>query len=115
MTNKKTHQFGILAERITILFLRLKGYKILFWRYKTVFGEIDIIAKKGKMIVVIEVKARKSKTAIEELLQPKQVSRIKKTTELFLANNTKFRKCPIRFDFVMMNKFYFPRHLRGYF
>ena len=42
MIKKQTHQFGILAERVSILFLRLKGYKILKWRYKSHFGEIDI-------------------------------------------------------------------------
>lgn len=111
---KQTYQFGILAEKITMCFLRLKGYKILFWRYKTFFGEIDIIAKKGKMIVIVEVKARKSQSTIEEVLHPKQVERIKRATEFFLLKNPQFRGYPIRFDFLLVNKFLLPKHYKNF-
>ncbi len=52
-------KFGLFAEKATMLFLWIKGYKIIAWRYKNNLGEIDIIALKGKFIVFIEVKARK--------------------------------------------------------
>ena len=60
-TKKQTYNFGILAEKIAISFLRLKGYEILEWRFKTKVGEVDIIAKKSDVIIAVEVKARSKK------------------------------------------------------
>jgi len=109
---KKTYQFGVLAERITILFLRLKGYKILAWRYKTYFGEIDIVASKGKVLAIIEVKARKSEINFEEVLRPKQIQRIKKAAEFFLSRHQKFHNHQVRFDFVFVGRSLWPKHYK---
>ena len=114
MKKKKTYQFGILSEKISILFLRLKGYQILAWRYKTYFGEIDIIAKRGRVIAIIEVKARRYETTFEEVLRPNQIQRVKKATEFFLSKNQKFQNHLIRFDFIAVNKFLLPRHYQNF-
>ncbi len=112
---KKTHQFGMLAEKVVILFLRLKGYKILAWRFKTKVGEIDIIAKKSNIIIIIEVKARKSKALVEEILQNKQIARLKRATEFFIAKNPKYDNMAIRFDFIEVNRFFIPTHNKNFF
>jgi putative endonuclease len=115
MTKKQTHQFGILAERISILFLRLKGYKILKWRYRSYFGEIDIIAKKSRCIILIEVKARRNSRIIsEEVLRPKQIERIKKSAQFFISQNPHFQNYNIRFDFIEINRFLLPRHYSNF-
>lgn len=115
LKHKKAYNFGIFAEKIVLLYLFLKGYKILFWRYKTYFGEIDIIAKKGKMLAIIEVKARKSKAQIDEILSPKQISRIKNAVEFFLVKKPEFRSYIIRFDFVFVGKFFTIKHYQNMF
>jgi Holliday junction resolvase-like predicted endonuclease len=59
---KKTYQFGYFAEKYVMIFLWIKGYKILAHRYKSSFGEIDIIAKiffyivDSFLIYLIEIK-----------------------------------------------------------
>lgn len=50
--------FGLNAETIAALWLRLKFYKILERRYRIREGEIDIIATRGSTIAFVEVKAR---------------------------------------------------------
>ncbi len=104
-TKIKTYQKGIFAEKLTIFFLILKGYKILKNRYKTGFGEIDILARRSKTIVAIEVKFR-SKTQIsnEEALQKRQIERLKKALELFILKNPKFHQYKLRIDLVLVNK-----------
>ena len=53
-------QFGKESESLAVGMLKKKGYQILETNYMTKLGEIDIIAKDGKALVFIEVKARKT-------------------------------------------------------
>lgn len=57
---RKAEKRGRRGEYLAAAALILKGYSILEMRYKTPMGEIDIIARRGKLIVFIEVKARPS-------------------------------------------------------
>ncbi|RMD50459.1 DUF91 domain-containing protein [Candidatus Parcubacteria bacterium] len=52
--------FGDKSEAKAVKFLRAAGYKILIRNYRTVFGEVDIVAKDGDEFVFVEVKARHS-------------------------------------------------------
>ncbi len=51
---------GRAGEKLAVDFLKKKGFKILKTNYKTVVGEIDIIAQDKDYIVFIEVKTRSS-------------------------------------------------------
>ncbi len=117
--NKKSkhykYKFGIVAEKIVIFFLILKFYRIIEWRYKNYFGEIDIIAEKNGIIIFIEVKARRQKASVEEVLHNHQILRIKKAAESFVAKNKKFHQYLWRFDFIEVNKFYIPKHHKNFF
>ena len=53
-------QFGKESESLAVRTLKEKGYDILETNYVTKVGEIDIIAKEGKALVFVEVKARKN-------------------------------------------------------
>lgn len=52
-------QVGRLAESLAIVALKQKGYSILESNFANRFGEIDIIAKDGDILVFVEVKAKK--------------------------------------------------------
>jgi putative endonuclease len=105
--SKKTYQFGYFAEKYVMIFLWIKGYKILKHRYKSSFGEIDVIAKKKNFIVFIEVKARYKKINIENVLTAHQIQRIKKSAEDFIAKNRKLQNCSRRFDFIEVRPIFF--------
>ncbi len=111
---KSTYYFGLFAERVVILYLRLCGYRILAWRYKTNFGEIDIIAKKSNLIALVEVKARRRKVSLIEMLLPKQINRMKKTAEFFLFKNPALRKHVLRFDFAEVNRFFVIKYHKNF-
>ena len=51
---------GILGESLACAELERRGYAILARRYRTRFGEIDIISERGGVVVFVEVKARRS-------------------------------------------------------
>jgi putative endonuclease len=56
----KAYKLGHFAEFLAVIFLFLKGYSILQRRYRSPFGEIDLIAKRGQTMIFCEVKARKN-------------------------------------------------------
>jgi putative endonuclease len=100
----KSYKFGKFAEFIATIYLRLKFYKIIARRYKTKFGEIDIIAHRGNKLVAIEVKARKNlhkNLNIEEILTNYQTIRIKNAICYFLHCNPRYKDCLIRFDLIL--------------
>lgn len=102
---------GKIAEWIAQCLLRLKGYTLIHKRYKTPLGEIDIIAQRGKLLLFVEVKKRFSLTQSAESITYAQQSRICRAASLFL------KKTPFhgqkRFDILLLNRFYFPKHIKG--
>lgn len=58
MSNDARHTLGKTGEDLACRTLRRLGYEILARRYRTRFGEIDIVAKDGPTIVFVEVKSR---------------------------------------------------------
>ncbi len=57
---KKHQEIGIIGEQLAQNFLIGEGYQILECNWRFSKAEIDIIAKKGEMLVFVEVKTRSS-------------------------------------------------------
>jgi putative endonuclease len=89
---------GVLAEKRAVAQLRLHGYKILKERYKTKFGEIDVIAQKGDLIAFIEVKAHQSVEASLYAVTPRTRKRIEQSALWFLSENPEYSDFGMRFD-----------------
>jgi putative endonuclease len=67
--------FGKQGEDLAVKELQRRGYAILARRYRTRFGEIDIVAQDEATVVFVEVKARRSSrcgTAAEAVSRHKQ-------------------------------------------
>ena len=58
MKRQRAERGGRRAEFIASWWLRLHGWRILARRARTPLGEVDLVAKKGRMIAFVEVKAR---------------------------------------------------------
>ena len=56
----RAYRHGLFAETVAALLLRLKGHRIIARRYKTLVGEIDLVALKGKRLAFVEVKQRRT-------------------------------------------------------
>lgn len=91
---------GIVAEYFAAALLRLKGYKILEHRYKTPWGEIDLIAKRRNLLVLVEVKRRKTLKIGLEAILPKQRSRIEKASQVYIGS-AKIKFDQVRFDVIV--------------
>ena len=58
MPSDNRQSLGKRGEDLACAELRRRGYAILARRYRTRFGEIDIVAREGDTFVFVEVKAR---------------------------------------------------------
>lgn len=88
MNNKSTGQYG---ESLAASYLKKKGYSILTRNFACRAGEIDIIAKKGRLITFIEVKTRyslKFGLPCESVTSTKQ-EHLRKTAECYIAANSR--------------------------
>ncbi len=96
---------GLFWERISAVYLFLKGYKIREFNFGTRLGEIDIICEKGDTLVFVEVKYRKKTDfgRAEEFVDKRKISKIVKTAKLYLASENEDKK--IRFDVIAVNGF----------
>ena len=54
------NDFGKLGEELAVNYLVGKGYQILERNWHNIHTEIDIVAKDGKFLVIVEVKARQT-------------------------------------------------------
>lgn len=114
MINKKrkAYSFGTMAEIISIIYLMLKGYRVLTRRFKTPVGEVDIVAKQKKTLVMVEVKARKNKET-EEVITSRQMDRIMNAAALFIAKKPEFATFPVRMDLIIIHPWKLPRHIKN--
>lgn len=110
----KSYYLGFLSEYIALLFLILKGYRLVEHRYKNYFGEIDILVRKKDLLIAVEVKARKGNIVVEEVLSDYQARRIKNAAEHFIAKNKYYQKCGIRFDLIIVKSLFNIRHIKDY-
>lgn len=60
LKSKKNKEFGEFCEDKACEYLIKKGFKILEKGFRYKRGEIDIIAKKNKLLIFVEVKGRKN-------------------------------------------------------
>ena len=84
--------------------LERRGYAILERRYRTRYGEIDIIAREGATTVFIEVKVRATGEcgSAAEAVTPRKQRRLASMALDYLARTTA-TEIPCRFDVVAID------------
>ena len=112
------HATGLIAEALCRLALRLKGYRIIASRYRSPLGEIDIVAARGKVIAVVEVKARADYNAAASAISPRQQERLHRAAQDFLSHHPQFQNYDLRFDAMLCAPrahalFYWPVHIKN--
>lgn len=89
---------GEWGEELTAAYLRKRGYLLLASRYRCRHGEVDLIAKKGKILCFVEVKTRTNLSCglPREYVDERKQNRFRTTAAYYLAQ--KELDCPVRFD-----------------
>ena len=107
---RKAERRGHRAEWLAVLFLRLKGYRVVATRYKTHAGEIDIIARKGDLAIFVEVKARRETQVAIDAVTPSAMRRIRAASDVWLARQPDFNRLSQRYDIIACLPGRLPRH-----
>jgi putative endonuclease len=94
---------GQLAEDLACLYLRERGYQIVERNWRSAFGELDIVARDGDTLAIVEVKARSGSAfgGAEEALEPYKRRRIVTASRAYLACSQ--AELPVRFDVVAVH------------
>jgi len=104
-------KLGVSAESRAAMLLIAKAYRILARRWKTPFGEIDIVARRRRTLVFVEVKARATADEAMEAVTERNRQRIISAAELWLAHRPEDGKGDVRFDVIVVTPGKLPQHI----
>lgn len=103
---------GRQAERRAALWLRLKGYSILAARVKLPAGEIDLVARKGRLIAFVEVKMRTRRDDAPGSVSVQSWQRISRAAEAWMGQRPRFSDFGWRYDIIALAPGRLPQHLK---
>lgn len=110
MNRQQAEKRGRGAETIACWYLRLRGWQILARRARVPGGEVDIVARRGRTLAFVEVKARASEEAAAMALDNWRLRRVAVAAER-LAPRYMREGDDIRIDALFIVPRRWPRHL----
>jgi putative endonuclease len=102
---------GLSAEGRAAAYLMAKGYRILAKRFRTPYGEIDLVVRKRNLLAFVEVKARASLDEAAYAVTPRQQQRIIAAAQAWLMTHPEHAEFDMRFDAMLIAPKRLPRHL----
>lgn len=112
MKRQAAERGGRKAEALAAWWLRLKGWRILATRARTPVGEVDLVARRGRILAFIEVKARATATDAELALDDFRLRRVARAAEA-LAPRYARPGDDLRIDAIFIVPGRWPRHMEN--
>ena len=108
---------GRFGEQLAARTLSETGLRILARNWRSPAGEIDIIARRGQILVVVEVKRRPDFTSALTAISPRQQARLVRAAQAFQARRADCAGLTLRFDVIVFAGHRWldgrwPRHLK---
>lgn len=111
---QRSERAGRRFEAWAALYLTLRGFWIVARRLRTPVGEIDLVARRGRLLVFAEVKARTSAQGAADVLSGIQTARIRRAAQWYLmAPDAMAGVTEMRFDVIVMRPFAWPHHIEN--
>ncbi len=100
----KHNEFGKEGEQLAVDFLIKKGYSIRYRNYRYLKAEIDIIAQKGEVLAIVEVRSRSSDFIenIAETVNQKKINLLVMAADHYVVDND--LDVEVRFDIITILK-----------
>ncbi|WP_340116409.1 YraN family protein [Pelagibius sp. 7325] len=111
-TRRRAYTRGRRAERLAAWWLRLTGYRILAQDFRSPVGEIDLVARRGGILAIVEVKHRSRLDSAGEAVTPRQQRRIRRAAELYIQRHPELAGLQPRFDALLLVPRHLPHHLK---
>jgi putative endonuclease len=102
---------GLSAESRAAAYLMAKGFRVVARRWRSPAGEVDIVARRGRLLVFVEVKARARLDSAAEAVTVRQRRRIAAAAAAWLAEHAEDARSDIRFDAMLVAPGRLPRHI----
>lgn len=115
LARRKAYRRGHRGEWLAALALMLKGYRIVARRHRTKLGEIDLIARRGDLVLIVEVKVRPTLAAAMDALAYGSERRIEGAADLWLSRQPDYGRLSVRFDMVAVLPRRWPVHVENAF
>ncbi len=112
MKRRKAERGGRRAEWVAAWWLRLRGWHILAMRARTPVGEVDLVARRGKVLAFIEVKARASAAQAELALDDYRLRRVIRAAEALMPRYSRAGDI-VRVDAMFIIPWRLPRHMKN--
>jgi|GEM_PF-124379 len=111
-SGQAAHRSGHAGEWLAALWLMSRGYQILGFRLKSRAGEIDILARRGRVLAVVEVKRRATMAAALTALGPQQLARLRASGQAVARGRPGLAGLSLRLDMVALAPGRIPRHVK---
>lgn len=112
---QRAEKHGRWAETLAALYLRAQFFSIAAQRVKSPVGEVDLIARRGKLVVFVEVKARARQADLATALESVNTRRIVRAAQHFLSRHPELAGYDMRFDVIFLAPWTWPRHVKDAF
>ena len=102
MTLSDRH-YGRLAETLAAWALRLRGFRVVGQNVRVGGREVDLLAQRGTLLVVCEVKARRGSLfgTPAEAVGPHKRRRLREAAEMLMADDPSVER--VRFDVIAVS------------
>lgn len=107
----KARREGRGAETLAALWLMVRGWRVLGFRLETPQGEIDLLARRGGVLGVMEVKRRRTLDEALDAVTPAQRARLRAAGENLAAKRADLAGLAVRLDLIAIGPRGLPRHL----
>ena len=115
MNRKRHERAGRWAETLALISLMCRGYWPRACRYKTPVGEIDLVMQRGKTLVFVEVKGRKTYADAAYAVHTTNQARVVRAAQQYLAAHPSLQHLAVRFDVCLVAWYRLPQHITNAF
>lgn len=112
MNRTEAERSGRRAETIAAWWLRLQGWRIMARRVRTPVGEVDLVARRGRTIAFVEVKARRNDESLALAIDRQRLIRVARAAEALIPRFARQGETT-RIDVILIAPIRLPHHLKN--
>ena len=110
MTRADAEKRGRRGETIAAWWLRAHGWRVIAMRVKTRVGEVDLIARRGKILTFVEVKTRANPADLAYAVDEYRLRRVAAAAQLLWPRYAQPND-GVRIDVILIAPWARPQHL----